>query len=601
MQHPGWAGLVSRAGPWHDGPMRLLRLRHLFWGAVFSAIYRRDRGFRPGPAFHTILRGGTVYDGSGDEPFRADVALRGDRIVAIGDLSSFDARHDYDVRGLAVAPGFINTLSWATESLIVDPRSESDIRQGVTLEVFGEGISMGPLTTAMKRDLTARQGDVRFSVDWSTLGEYFEYLERRGIVPNVASLVGATTVRVHELGYAHRDPAPRELERMCDLVRAAMEEGALGVGSALIYAPAAYARTPELLALARAAAEYGGGYFSHVRSETHGLVEAIDEVIAIARATGRHAEVYHLKAAGELHHSRMDEAIAHIEAARSAGVNVSANMYPYIAGASGLDAAMPPWVQEGGHRAWVTRLRDPLVRARVIAEIRSPGAGWDNLYAAAGSARNVMLLGFRSPAMQRLTGRTLADVARERGVTPEDALIDLVIEDDSRVTVAYFMMSEANVARQLALPWITLGSDEESLAPRGSFLRHHPHPRAYGTFARFLGYYVRDRGVATLADAIRRLTSLPAANLGIRDRGTLAVGHYGDVVVFDPASIRDHATFADPHRFASGVKHVFVNGRIVLRDGEMTGARPGRVVRGPGWRRGARPIETSAELPKAAG
>lgn len=581
--------------------MRLRRLRQLFWGAVFAAIYRRDRSFRPAPAFHTILRGGTIYDGSGTAPVEGDVALRGDRIVAIGDLSHFDARYEYDVRGLAVAPGFINSLSWATESLIVDPRSESDIRQGVTLEVFGEGVSMGPLTVAMKRDLAARQGDIRFRVDWSTLGEYFEFLERRGIVPNVASLVGATTVRVHEMGYAHRDPTTRELARMCDLVRAAMEEGALGVGSALIYAPAAYARTAELLALAHAAAEYGGGYFSHVRSEMHGLLEAIDEVNTIARATTRHAEIYHLKAAGETNHSLMNEAIARIDAARESGVDVSANMYPYVAGASGLDAAMPPWVQEGGHRAWVTRLRDPAIRARVLEDIRSPGKDWDNLYAAAGSPENVTLLGFRQPAMQRLTGRTLADVARERGVTPEDALIDLVLEDDSRVTVAYFMMSEANVARQLAVPWITLGSDEESLAPRGSFLRHRPHPRAYGTFARFLGHYVRDLGVATLADAVRRLTSLPASNLGIRERGMLKVGNYGDVVVFDPESVRDHATFAEPHRFATGMKHVFVNGRIVLRDGEMTGARPGRVVRGPGWRRGAQPVETSAELPKAAG
>lgn len=580
----------------------LRRLRQLFWHAVFAATYRRDESApRPAPDFDTIIRGGTIYDGSGGEAYTADLGIRRDRIAAIGDLRAARARHDFDGGGLAVAPGFINTLSWATESLLADPRSESDIRQGVTLEVFGEGVSMGPLNPAMKRDIAARQGTQRFGFDWTTLGEYLDAMERRGIVPNVASLVGATTVRVHELGYAHRAPSARELERMCDLVRAAMEEGALGLGSALIYAPAAYASRAELESLAKAAAEYGGGYFSHVRSETAGLVAAVDEVIAIARATGAHAEIYHLKAAGADHHHAMDEVIRHIEQARSDGLDVSANMYPYTAGASGLDAAMPPWVQEGGHRAWVARLRDCRVRERVLAEMRRPDPGWDNLYAAAGSAERVLLLGFRSAKLRRHTGRTLAEVAAERGTSPEETMLDLVIEDDSRVTVAYFMMSEDNVRRQLGLPWVTLGSDEESLAPRARFLKAHPHPRAYGTFARFLGRYVRDQNVATLADAIRRLTSLPARNLRIADRGTLATGCFADIVVFDAQQIRDHATFAQPHQFATGVRHAFVNGRCVLRDAEITGVRPGRVIRGPGWKN--QPVRPASvvDLPKAAG
>jgi N-acyl-D-amino-acid deacylase len=388
---------------------------------------------------------------------------------------------------------------------------------------------------------------------------------------------------------------------MCDLVRDAMEQGALGVGSALIYAPAAWASHAEVKALALAAAEYGGAYFSHVRSESGGLLEAIDEVIDIARATRAHAQIWHLKAAGAAHWPRMDDVIARIEHAHAEGLDVGANMYPYTSAASGLDAAMPLWVQEGGHRAWVTRLRDPAIRARVEREIARAGEGWDNLYVAAGSADNVRLLGFRSPAMQRHVGRTLAEVACERHRTAEATVIDLVIEDDSRVTVAYEMMSEENVARQLALPWVGLGSDEEALAPRGVFLKHRPHPRAYGTFARFLGHYVRDRGVATLADAIRRLTSMPARQLKLTDRGEIAAGRFADLVVFDPARIADRATFADPHQFAEGVEHVFVNGRCVLREGSITGARPGRVVRGPGYGRLRAVTPALGELPKAAG
>jgi N-acyl-D-amino-acid deacylase len=581
--------------------MRLRGLRSLFWGAVFIAASRHPPRGGPAPDFDALIRGGTVYDGMGGEPYAADVGLRGDRIAAIGPLTRATAREAFDASGLAVAPGFINSLSWATESLIADPRSESDLRQGVTLEVFGEGVSMGPLTATMRRELAARKNAYRFDIDWTTLGEYLEFLERRGLVTNVASLVGATTVRVHQLGYSHRAPSPRELARMADLVREAMEEGALGVGSALIYAPAAYATRVELEALALAAAEYGGGYWSHVRSESSGLLPAIDEVIDIARATRRHAEIYHLKAAGRDHWGDLEAAIGRIEAARAEGLDVSANMYPFTAAASGLDAAMPHWVQEGGHRAWIARLKDPELRARILGEIRAPRGAFESLYQAAGGPENVLLLGFRSDALRRYTGRTLADVARERAVAPEEALLDLVAEDASRVTAAYFMMSEENVRRQLTLPWMTLGSDEESLAPRGVFLEHRPHPRAYGTFARFLGHYVRDEQLVPLPEAIRRLTSLPAANFGLPDRGRIAPDYAADLVVFDPARIADHATFENPHRFATGVEHVFVNGLCVLRHGEITGARPGRIVRGPGWRGARGDGAAMQDWPRAAG
>jgi N-acyl-D-amino-acid deacylase len=490
-------------------------------------------------------------------------------------------------------------LSWATESLLVDPRGESDLRQGVTLEVFGEGVSMGPLTPPMRRALEARQTDYRFHVDWTTLGEYLDALERRGIATNVASFVGATTLRVHEIGYAHRPARADELERMCAQVRVAMREGALGVGSALIYAPASCASHDELRALALAAAEYGGGYISHIRSESTQLLAAIDEVIDIARATRRHAEIYHFKVAGESHWPLLEPAIARIEAARAEGLDVSANMYPYLEAASGLDASMPPWVQEGGHAAWVARLRDPVVRRRLIDEIRAPASDWENLYQLAGGAEHVRLLGFRNPALRALAGQTLAAVAAQRGCDAETTLVDLVIEDDSRVTAAYALMSEHNLRRQIALPWMGLCSDEESLAPRAPFLAHRPHPRAYGSFARFLGRYARDAALVPLATAVHRMTGLPARQLGLRDRGLLQAGCWADVVVFDAARIVDHASFEAPQRFATGVAHVLVNGVPVLRDGVVTGARPGRAVRGPGWRGPA--AAAAQDLPRAAG
>ncbi|MCU0761010.1 MAG: amidohydrolase family protein [Steroidobacteraceae bacterium] len=582
----------------------LRRTRQLFWGAVFSAVWRRaHEGAGGNPfAFNLLLRRGLVYDGQGGPPFLADVGIVRDRVVAIGDLSQLRGRQEIDASGLAVAPGFINMLSWATESLILDPSSESDLRQGVTLEVFGEGVSMGPLNPTMRAELQRRQGERRFEVEWTTLGEYLEFLEKRGVSTNVASFVGATSLRIHELGHAARAPTPRELARMCELVRQAMREGALGVGSALIYAPAVFAGPPELEALACAAAEHGGGYISHLRSESTRLLEAVDELIGIARRTRQHAEIYHLKAAGAQAWPLMEQAIARIEAARAEGLDVSANMYPYLAGASGLDAAMPPWVQEGGHLAWLARLRDPAVRREVLAQIAQPSPEWESLYAAAGSAENVRLLGFHEPALQAYTGLTLGEVARRRGQTPEETMVDLVLEDNSRVNVAYFMMDEAVVRRQLALPWVSLCSDEESLAPRGAFLHQAPHPRAYGAFARFLGHYVRDQKLVGLAEAIRRLTSLPAHNLRLRERGAIRAGWFADLVLFDPARIADRATYADPHQFAVGVEHVIVNGQLVLRDGRLTGARPGRVVRGPGWRgHAAQPAADSLSLPRAAG
>jgi N-acyl-D-amino-acid deacylase len=534
--------------------------------------------------YDVVIRGGTIYDGSGSPPFVGDLAIRGDTIAAIGSLGNARGRVEIDAAGLAVAPGFINMLSWATESLIADGRSQSDIRQGVTLEVFGEGWSMGPLNEAMRREILERQGDIKYEIPWTTLGEYLEYLVRRGVSTNVASFVGATTVRIHVLGYENRPPTPEEMERMRQLVRQAMEEGALGVGSSLIYAPAFYASTEELIELCKVAAEYGGMYISHIRSEGNRLLEAIDELIRIAREAKIPAEIYHLKAAGRANWPKLDEAIRRIEAARAQGLRITANMYPYTAGATGLDAAMPPWVQEGGHRAWIERLKNPAIRQRVTREMRTPTDRWENLYLMAGSPENVLLVGFKNEALKPLTGKTLAEVARLRGRSPEDTIIDLVIEDDSRVGAVYFLMSEENVRKQIALPWMSFGSDAESLAPEGVFLKANPHPRAYGTFARVLGRYVREEKIIPLEEAIRRMTSLPAENLKLDRRGRLKVGYFADVVVFDPAKVQDHATYERPHQYATGVIHVFVNGVPVLRNGEHTGATPGRVVRGPGYK-----------------
>jgi N-acyl-D-amino-acid deacylase len=537
------------------------------------------------PSFDVIIRGGTVYDGTGAPGVRADVGIRGDRIATIEDLSRAHAANEIDASGLAVTPGFINMLSWATESLIHDPRSQSDIRQGVTLEVMGEGESMGPLNPSMKKLVIELQGDVKYDITWTTLGEYLQFLEKKGVSTNVASFVGATTVRIHELGYVNRAPTAEELDRMRALVRAAMEEGALGVGSSLIYAPAFYARTDELIALSQEAARYGGAYISHIRSEGNALLEGVDELIRVAREAKIPAEIYHLKAAGEQNWPKMDAAIARVEAARAEGLKITADMYTYPAGATGLDAAMPPWVQEGGLREWIRRLKDPATREKVRREMTTPTTAWESLYLAAGSPDRVLLVAFKQDKLKPLTGRTLAEVAKLRGKSPEETAMDLVIEDDSRVGTVYFLMSEDNIRKQLKLPWVSLGSDAESLAPEGVFLKSNPHPRGYGNFARLLARYVRDEKLMPLEEAIRRLTSLPAANLKLDRRGLLKPDHYADVVVFDPGTIQDHATFDKPHQYSTGVQHVFVNGVQVLKAGEHTGATPGRFVRGPGYRR----------------
>jgi N-acyl-D-aspartate/D-glutamate deacylase len=555
----------------------------LGWLVAFTLLLAACSSTGVGSDYDVIIRGGTLYDGTGAPPVQADVALQGDQVVAVGDLSGANALEEVDARGMAVAPGFINVLSWATESIIEDPRSMADIHQGVTLEIFGEGWSMGPLNDWMQRDLQEGQGEIQFEVDWRTLDEYLVSLTRRGVAPNVASFVGATTVRIHELGHEDRAPTPEELERMRELVREAMEDGALGVGSALIYAPGFYASTEELIALCEVAGEYDGRYITHMRSEGNRLLEGVDEVLRIAEEANIAAEIYHLKAAGEDNWPKMDQVIAKIEALREAGVDITADMYTYTAGATGLDAAMPPWVQEGGYNAWVERLRDPEIAARVVEEMRTSPDDWENLLYAAGTAERVILVSFNNEELRHLTGKSLAEVAKLRGVSPEEAAVQLVIEDGSRVGTVYFMMSEENVEKQLRLTWISFCSDAASPAPEGVFLQENPHPRAYGNFARLLGKYVRERQVISLEEAIRRLTSLPAENLGLRGRGQLSSGYFADVVIFDPATITDHATFDDPHQLATGVRDVFVNGRAVLRDGEHTGALPGQVVRGPGW------------------
>jgi N-acyl-D-amino-acid deacylase len=552
-----------------------------FWSLLVSgvALHAADA------TYDLIIRNGLIYDGSGGDPFTADIAIQGDKIVAIGNLAGAKSRVEIDARGLAVAPGFINMLSWATDSLIEDGRSQSDLRQGVTLEVMGEGDSMGPLNNTMKNAIHDAQGDIKYKVAWTTLGEYLEYLAHRGVSCNVASFFGATTARIHEIGFTDRPPTPKELERMEHLVRQAMEEGAMGVASALIYTPAFYAKTDELIALAKVAAHYDGMYISHLRSEGNDFLGALDEFLRIAREANIRAEIYHLKAAGSANWSKLDGAIARIEAARQSGLKITADMYPYTAGATGLDAVMPPWVQEGGYNAWAGRLKDPGVRERLRHEMVTPSDKWENFYLAAGSPEKILLVGFRSDKLKPYTGKTLGDVARMRGTSPVDTAMDLVIEDGSRVGTIYFLMSEENVRKEIALPWVSFDSDAGSIAPEGVFLKSNPHPRTYGTFARLLGKYVRDEKIISLPEAVRRLTSLPAANLKLDRRGWLKAGFYADVVVFDPAKIQDHATYEKPHQYATGVVHVLVNGVPVIKDGEHTGAKPGQVVRGPGWKR----------------
>ena len=534
-----------------------------------------------GPAaFDVIVKGGTIYDGTGAPGRQADVGIRADRIAAVGNLGSAAAPLVVNAAGMAVAPGFINMLSWSTDSLIADGRSQSEIRQGVTTQIFGEGSSMGPLNADMKRRAIEQMGDIRYDITWTTLGEYLSEIQRRGISQNVASFVGATTVREHVVGLADRKATPAEMDGMRRLVRREMEDGALGIGSSLIYAPAFYADTQELIELCKVAAAYGGSYISHMRSEGNRLIEAVDELITIAREAKVPAEIYHLKAAGEANWPKMQAVIRKVEAARREGLRITADMYTYTAGSTGLDASMPPWVLDGGYDEAFKRLRDPQTRGRIREAIRTASSEWENLYLAAGSAERVLLVEFRSEALKPLTGKTLAEAARLRREDPADTIMNLVLEDQSRVGAVYFMMSEENVRRQMALPWVSFGSDAASMAPEPPFTRSATHPRAYGNFARVLGKYVRDEKVLTLQEAVRKLSGLPASNLRLDGRGFLREGMYADVVVFDPATIADRATFERPHQYAVGVRDVFVNGVQVLAGGEHTGARPGRKLQG---------------------
>ena len=530
-----------------------------------------------------VLRNGTLYDGSGKAPYRGDVAIKADRITYVGPHRALAARTEIDVKGQAIAPGFINMLAHPEESFFADGRALSDLQQGVTLEVMGE-FSMGPLNQKMKDLAVEREQDIKFPVTWTTLGEYLDVLERRGISPNVASFVGAPTVRTYVLGEGDVQPTPQQLEEMRALVHSAMEEGALGVTTMLIYAPATYAKTPELMALAEESARCGGIYTTHMRSEGDRIEAAVQETIDIAKASGAPAEIYHLKLAGRDNWNKLDPVVAMIEGARASGIRITANMYTYTAGATGLNAAMPTWVQSGGLEAWIARMKDPATRAKVIAEMRNPHPGtWENLYGAAG-ADGVLLLAFKNPKLKPLTGKTLAEVAKMRGVSPEDAAIDLVIEDGSRVGVAYFLMSEDNVRRQVALPWVSFGSDEQGDAPEGVFLLSAAHPRAYGNFARVFAQYVRKDHVVSVEEAVRKLTSLPADNLSLKDRGRLKAGDFADVVVFDPNTIQDHATYEKPHQLSTGVSYVIANGKMAIKDGVPTGAATGRVVRGRAWK-----------------
>ena len=533
-------------------------------------------------SYDVLIRNGMIYDGSGSEPYLGEVAIKGDRIVAVGKALPGKAGKVVDANGLAVTPGFINMLSWATESVLIDGLGQSDLRQGVTLEVMGEGWSMGPLNDRMKKLATEQQSDFKYPIEWTTLGEYLNLVEKRGTALNVASYVGATTIRQHELGDDDVDPTPEQLTRMRALVRQAMEEGALGVGTSLIYPPAAFAETDELVALTTEAAQCGGGYISHMRSEGDRLLESIDELIEISRRSGAPAEIYHLKQVGRANWGKIDAAIARVEAARAAGLKISADMYTYTAGGTGLAASMPPWVQDGGVDAMLERLKDPATVERIKSEMVKPGSNWENLYNHAGPD-GVLIASMAEPSLKPLMGKTVAQVAKERGVSPEQVVIDLVLADKGRSAAIYFLMNEDNVRRQAAIPWVSFGSDAEASAPEGVFLKSSTHPRAYGNFARFLGKYVRDEKVVPLQEAVRRLTSLPAGNLGLRNRGQLKAGMVADVVLFDPATIGDHATFEKPMQYATGVRDVFVNGVQVLKAGEPTGAKPGRFVKGAGW------------------
>ena len=534
--------------------------------------------------YDVIIRNGMIYDGNGKEPYKGDIGIKNDTIAFIGDLSKATAKNEIDANGNAVAPGFINMLSWATQSLIEDGRSQSDIRQGVTLEVMGEGWSMGPFNPSMKEREQKSQGDIKYKIEWNTLGEYLNFLEKKGVSCNVASFVGATTIRDHVIGEDNREPTAAELDSMKLLVRQAMEEGALGVGSSLIYPPAFFAKTEELIDLCKEASKYGGSYISHMRSEGSKLHEAVEELITIAREANIHAEIYHLKAAGKDNWGKMDSVIRRVERARAEGLNVTADMYTYIAGGTGLTATMPPGLQDGGFGKLRERLQDPAIRQQLKNDMNSKTDKWENFYYAVGTPENILVVGFKQDSLKKYIGKSLSAVAKLRGKSPEETAMDLIVQDSTRVECIYFLMDENNVKKQIAIPWVSFGSDEGSYEPVGVFLKSNPHPRAYGNFARVLGKYVRDEKIISLQEAIRKLSKLPATNLKLQKRGELKLGNFADIVIFDPATIKDNATFDKPHQYAEGMIHVFVNGVQVLKDGDHTGAKPGRFVKGSGWK-----------------
>ena len=545
---------------------------------IFSCSSHKD--------YDILIKNGTIADGSGNPAYIGSVGINADTIAAVGKLKA-TGRLEIDATDLVVAPGFINMLSWATESLIQNGRSESDIMQGVTLEVFGEGWSMGPLNKKLKKELQlpTEQGDIKYDIDWNTLDEYLQSLVRRGISPNVASFIGATTVRINHIGYENRAPTAEELTSMKQMVKEAMEDGALGVGSSLIYAPAFYSSTEELIELSKVASEYNGLYISHMRSEGNRLLQGIDELITIANEADIRAEIYHLKMSGKENWNKYDEVVKKIDSARTSGLSITTNMYTYIAGATGLDASMPPWVQEGGYEKWAERLQDSKIRSRVLKEMTNPTDEWENLMYSAGTPDNLLLVGFKNDSLRHYTGKTLTQVAEIHGKSPEETAMDLVIADGSRVGTVYFLMSEENIKKQVALPYMSFGSDASSLSPEGVFLNSSTHPRAYGNFSRLLGKYVRDEQIISIEEAVRKLTSLPASNLKIKKRGSLSKGYFADLAIFNPETIQDHATFAKPHQLSTGMIHVFVNGEQVLKNGKHTGAKPGRVVRGPGYKK----------------
>ena len=564
-------------------PTQVLTLAVTILSMLSSALATEPSTRSPKSAgFDVIIKGGTVYDGTGAQPRHVDLAIRGDRIAGVGDFKTAKAKTIIDATDLAVAPGFINMLSWSNESLIQDGRSQSEIRQGVTTEIMGEGESMGPVNDRVREHMLREQSDIKYEIKWNTLAEYLHYLETRGISCNVASFIGAATLREYVIGFEDKAPTRQQLDQMRELVRKEMEAGALGIGTALMYPPAFFAKTEELTELCKVAAKYQGKYISHIRSEGNRLLESLDELIRISREAGIPAELYHIKAAGQQNWSKMDQLLSHIEVAQKEGLKIRANMYTYTASGTGLDACLPPWTEDGGYPALFKRLRDPAMREKIAAQVKTPTDEWENVYIAAGGPDRILLVGFKSEKLKPLTGKTLAAVAEMRGKDPISTIMDLISEDESRIGTIYFEMSEENIKKELAKPWISFGSDEASQAPEGVFLKSNPHPRAYGNFARVLGKYVRDEKVIPMTEAIRRLSGLPATNLGVDHRGFIKEGMFADVVLFDPATIADRATFEKPHQYAVGVKHVFVNGVQVLRDGEHTGAKPGRALWGPG-------------------